>query len=66
METLLLPAVAAIASGVSVAMGVAIYLRVRSIDKAEITVLNKQTGKTATLPRDYSPAAVDKLLEVTS
>ncbi len=65
MQATIISVLAALAS--SLAAGLA-YVKYRGMakefDRAEITVVNTRTGKTATLPRNYNPTAVEQLLEL--
>ncbi len=67
MQTLIVEILAAVASSVAAGMAGMKWLRLKkSIDSGSITVVNKNNGKSATLPRNYSPAAVEQLLELTA
>jgi len=66
MSALLIPVLATAATAASIAMAVVSWVRLKAVDRGAITVVNKATGKAATLPRNYSPAAVEQLLELTA
>lgn len=67
MHPLIIPFLASLATLVAVVMAGTRWLRLkRSVDSGAITVVNKQTGKTVVLPRNYSLAAVEQLLEITA
>ena len=65
MQSVIIPILAALASVASAGIAYAsVRKATKELDRAELTVVNKRTGKTTTLPRNYSPAAVERLLEV--
>lgn len=67
MHPLIIPILAILATVVTGVLAGAWWLRLkRSVDSGTITVVNKQTGKTAVLPRNYSLAAVEELLNITA
>lgn len=67
MYPLIIPILVSVTTLVVLLMVGTRWLRLkRSVDSGAITVVNKQTGKTAVLPRNYSLAAVEELLEITA
>jgi hypothetical protein len=67
MQTIIVEILTVAASALTAGIAGMNLLRLKkSVDSGSITVVNKKNGKTATLPRNYSPAAVEQLLEVTA
>ncbi len=65
MQATIISVLAALASSAAVGLAFAKFRGLaKEFDRAEITVINTRTGKTATLPRNYSPTAVEQLLEL--
>ncbi|MGI4874488.1 MAG: hypothetical protein ACRYFX_25305 [Janthinobacterium lividum] len=67
MQSFIIPVLAATASSVALGMALTTWRRLtKGLDKGDITVTRKGGDKSVTLPRNYSPAAVEQLLELTA